>query len=148
MTKTATGGCLCGAVRFTATYDKIGVGLCHCGMCRRWTGAPMFGVHLDGAITFDTDDTLTWYKSSDWAERGFCATCGTSLFYRLTVGDGMVVPASGAFDDQTIFSGLRREIFTDEKPAYYNFAGDHDCLTGAEFMAWMSSGHAAEGQGE
>ena len=38
MTVSLTGGCLCGAVRFTAEADDDGIVACHCTMCRRWSG--------------------------------------------------------------------------------------------------------------
>ena len=37
----ATGGCLCGAVRYEATGDPIVTGYCHCADCRRNSGAPV-----------------------------------------------------------------------------------------------------------
>ena len=33
-----TGGCLCGAVRYTAGAEALGNAACHCGMCRSWSG--------------------------------------------------------------------------------------------------------------
>ena len=36
-------------------------------------------------ITWSGADNLATYTSSDWAERGFCKICGSSLFWRLTV---------------------------------------------------------------
>ena len=46
----------------------------------------------------------------------------------------MYIVSTGAFDDGEQFS-LTGEIFVDEKPSGYNFAGDHPRLTGEEFMA-------------
>ena len=36
----ATGGCLCGAVRYRVTGSPQSTSLCHCFSCRRSTGAP------------------------------------------------------------------------------------------------------------
>ena len=49
-----SGGCLCGAVRFTATDVPTEASVCHCEMCRRWSGGPGFaviaeGLHFEGA---------------------------------------------------------------------------------------------------
>ena len=64
---------------------------------------------------------------------GFCNECGSSLFYRMPE-TGMTVMALGAFNDQNLFE-LTGEIFVDQKPSGYDFAGDHERLTEAEFMA-------------
>jgi hypothetical protein len=76
----ATGGCQCGAVRYRVTGPLGSAGICHCRMCQRAAGnifAPLVtarGVEWQG--------TPTRWASSDIAERGFCARCGTPLFMR------------------------------------------------------------------
>jgi hypothetical protein len=104
-------------------------------MCRRWTGSAFIGVdYRDGGIKFEKNDSLKWFNSSDWAERGFCTNCGSSLFYRLKDNDSFLAISAGTLD---LPSGLKleKEIFIDEKPDYYDFAGDQKKLTGAEFFA-------------
>ncbi len=130
-----TGKCLCGAVTFTAEAVEQHVHACHCSMCRHWTGGPMQAARVDG-VTYGGEEHINTYPSSEWAERGFCTRCGSSLFYRMPE-TGMTVMAIGAFDDQDQFD-LAGEIYVDEKPSGYDFAGDHERLTGAEFMASMS----------
>ena len=79
---TRTGGCMCGAVRYEASGDPEHHALCHCGDCRRWSGAPMSGwiAFKDSAVAI-TGAPLT-YASSEHGRREFCGTCGTGLFYR------------------------------------------------------------------
>ena len=127
-----TGGCLCGGVRFSARGIETHHHACHCGMCRRWSGGPVLAAEVDG-LTFDGVDNLARYESSDWAERGFCRNCGSSLFYHLKP-QGLYMVCVGAFDDPTGFQ-LTSEIFIDHKPAGYAFAGDHPRLTEAETLA-------------
>lgn len=137
--KTVTGGCLCGGVRYSIAERPIKSSVCHCDMCRRWTGGPMMALHTEAPITLDRDETLAWYDSSDWAARGFCNRCGTSLFYRLKqVPDDLVVGA-GSLDDPTAVDGIENHIFIDEKPAYYDFADGSPRLTGAEVIALFSA---------
>lgn len=140
-----TGRCLCGAVTFEAEVEGTGHGACHCGMCRRWCGgAPLFTVHA-ADVTFGGGDGVTRYASSEWAERGFCAACGTALFYFFKPM-GLYAMAAGAFDDAATFA-LGEEIFIDEKPDGYALAGDHPRLTGAEVAAKYAVSAAGDGLG-
>ena len=131
---TATGKCLCGAVTFTAEEVATQVHACHCSMCRAWSGSPLLAVQV-GKIEFQGD--VSRYDSSEWAERGFCSRCGSNLFYRLKEADQYIV-STGVFDDQSGFE-LVGEIYIDEKPPGYGFAGEHPRQTGAEFMASMGN---------
>ena len=81
-------------------------------------------------VTFASTDALARYASSDWAERGFCKTCGTNLFYFLKPTQSYFMSV-GTFDDPAPFR-LTREIFIDRKPDGYAFAGDHPRWTEAE----------------
>ena len=100
MSTEVTGGCQCGAVRFRVTGGLGGAGMCHCRMCQRATGnafAPLVtarGVEWEG-------EPARW-ASSDIADRGFCAKCGTPLFYAphdLKDGVEMMI---GALDDPNL----------------------------------------------
>jgi hypothetical protein len=128
------GHCLCGAITITAKHAASHVDACHCRTCRRWGGGT--DVVIDGA------DRMTVYGSSEWAERAFCRDCGSHLFYRLKeTGEHMV--CAGLFDEATDKDAgltLRRQVFIDEKPAYYSFAGDSEKLTGAELFARVAAG--------
>jgi len=128
----ATGKCLCGAVTFEANEVDAHIHSCHCSMCRNWSGGPLLAANA-GSVTFKGEDSIGRYDSSPWAERGFCRQCGSNLFYKLKEADGYVL-CMGAFEDQAPFE-LVGEIYIDEKPAGYDFAGDHPRQTGEEFMA-------------
>jgi len=133
----ASGKCLCGAVSFAAENVASHFHSCHCAMCRRWCGAPMMATHAE-QIRFTGQEHLRRYDSSSWAERGFCARCGSNLFYRVKEQDLYFV-ATGVFDEQSQFQ-LNGEIYIEQKPCGYDFAGDHVRQTGAEFLASMSQG--------
>lgn len=132
---TATGKCLCGKVTFTAENVDTHVHACHCSMCRHWSGGPLLAAQA-GSVTFQGGEAIRRYDSSPWAERGFCAECGSSLFYRLKEADTYIL-CTGAFDDQSVFE-LAGEIYIDEKPPGYAFAGEHPRQTGEEFMASLA----------
>ncbi len=94
-----TGGCLCGAVRYRATADPIRAVNCHCGMCRRASGAAFLTfVHFAGASFTWTAGEPTRYRSSPEAERGFCARCGSTLTMHEAVLDDRVQVALGSLD--------------------------------------------------
>lgn len=131
--KAKSGGCLCGAVRFAATPADSGVGACHCSMCRRWSAGPFLVRDCGTTLKIADESKLGVYRSSEWAERAFCKTCGTPLYYRL-IDKGMYFVSAEAFDDVTDVT-FTSQIFIEEKPAYYEFANKTHNLTGAEVFA-------------
>ncbi len=126
------GSCLCGAVAVSAP-DQTEVAACHCGMCRRWGGGPLLAVHCGHDVHISGTEQVTVFKSSEWAERGFCSRCGTHLFYRVVQGNEYIVPV-GLFGDAMPFE-FKEQIFTDHKPGYYEFANRTAQLTEAEVFA-------------
>ena len=84
-------------------------------------------------IRFDGEENISLFGSSAWAERGFCGQCGTHLFYRIKENQQHIVPI-GLFDSDAnlVFD---RQVFVDEKPAYYDFANKTSDMTGAEVFA-------------
>ncbi|MBT8472342.1 MAG: GFA family protein [Marinicaulis sp.] len=132
-----SGKCLCGAVNFSVTPkaqdDGMHVDACHCEMCRRTVGGPLMAVALEGAPKIEDENALGVYASSDWAERLFCKSCGSNLFYRLKDGSMHTVNA-GALDDLSD-AKLTVEIFIDKKPSYYSFAEKTKQMTGEEVFA-------------
>ncbi|WP_306226176.1 GFA family protein [Bosea beijingensis] len=131
--KKLSGGCLCGAVRFTAVPKKAEMDACHCGMCQRWSGGVFMAVSC-GEVAVEDESELGTYPSSEWAMRQFCKRCGSSLFWRLREGGDHVAVSFQSFDDKNSFIFLE-EIFIDAKPALYDFAGERPRLTGAEVLA-------------
>lgn len=128
-----TGHCLCGAVKITLPEGQKDVGVCHCGMCRRWSGGPTLAIEAGKAVKIEGREHVGTYRSSDWAERAFCKVCGCNLYYRLVEADSYVVMA-GLLEDQSDLS-LSSQIFIDEKPAFYSFANETTTMTGAEVFA-------------
>ncbi|TBW58906.1 GFA family protein [Marinobacter halodurans] len=125
------GQCLCGAVTIeTSRRERVDV--CHCGMCRRWSGGPMLAVHCGPDVRITGLDSVTVYTSSDWAERGFCSRCGTHLFYKFK-GSGQYAMPAGFFQAGADFA-MGSQIFIDRKPGYYDFANQTPMLTETEVM--------------
>lgn len=128
----ASGGCLCGAVRFEAIGVHRHFHACRCRMCQRWGGGPGFAVETQ-AVRFEDETMLERFDSSDWAQRGFCRRCGSNLFYFLKP-TGQHMLQVGTFDDPTPFS-MDAEIFVDNPGPDVRFAGDHPRQTAAEVIA-------------
>lgn len=132
----ATGTCLCGAVRYTARLENRNVSACHCGMCRQWSGGPLFAI-FSGTIEIADKSNLGVYQSSEWAERAFCKKCGTPLYYHLLGKDFYEISAE-TLDDKSNLN-FDTQIFVDDKPGYYDFANKTKNLTGAEIIAAIQS---------
>ena len=79
----ATGKCMCGAIAFEFMADTHNVTACHCGQCRNWSGHfwASLNAPFDSLKIKKGEDQLGWFKSSDYARRGFCKTCGSALFW-------------------------------------------------------------------
>jgi hypothetical protein len=78
-----TGGCLCGAVRYACVAQPCDVHYCHCRLCQKAFGNvfAVFGSLPTAALSF-TQGRLQLFRSTPYAERGFCGTCGTPLTFR------------------------------------------------------------------
>lgn len=89
--KSTTGGCMCGAVRYEAIGEPFAVGYCHCRSCRHHTGAPVAAL-----VAFERDRVKftkadrSIYNSSPGVERGFCDQCGTPLSWEGKAWDGLL----------------------------------------------------------
>lgn len=115
------GRCDCGAVCFEVAAIREAVTVCHCGQCRRTSGHLWASTHAAyDQLVFTNDQGLTWYKSSEFAKRGFCKNCGSSLFFRVNDEDGVGI-AAGCLDLPT---GLQvaKHIFVKDKGDYYKIA--------------------------
>jgi hypothetical protein len=117
---------MCGAVRIEVTGDLKPPDACHCTQCRKFSGH--FGVGADvprAACTIIGEENVTWYQSSPKVRRGFCKTCGCSLFFdpidRQKVD--WIGVSMGAFDDPTN-THIAIHIFTAEKGDYYEIPAD------------------------
>jgi hypothetical protein len=130
------GQCLCGAVRFSAHVAKREIGVCHCSMCRRWSGGVFMGVECED-VSVENENALGIYSSSEWGERCFCKTCGSTLFWRSKDGSHTAVSVQ-AFENPASFS-LVSQIYIDEKPDCYSFSQATQNMTGAEFIAMITS---------
>lgn len=86
------GGCLCGAVRYEAQALLHNTYYCHCRTCQRASGAPAeASVPVKPGSLHFTGTEPRYFRSSPFAERGFCSNCGSRLMYRMLSGDYFTV---------------------------------------------------------
>ncbi len=115
---TVTGGCQCGAVRYRATALLDNAHICHCRMCQKAVGGPF------AALVAAPDDAMEWtrgapavFASSEHVERGFCASCGTPLFYH-GLTSGRTNLTIGSLDDPSAFPPLS-QMGTESRVAWF-----------------------------
>jgi hypothetical protein len=128
----ATGGCLCGAVRYEVRGSLRNIIECHCSTCRRFhghTGAYTSARRDDLALV--RSDGLTWFRSTTdetpGVHRGFCRTCGASLFWDPRGSGETIAIAAGSLDDA---GGLRTigHVWVSQKAGYYEITDGLPCF--------------------
>jgi hypothetical protein len=117
------GSCLCGAVRFEVAGELPAPDACHCSQCRKHSGHYFVSTDVPrAALTIHGADKVGWFHSSEKVRRGFCSTCGSSLFWDPVRRDVIGV-AMGAFERPT---GTRVAIHVHvaDKGDYYEITDD------------------------
>ena len=101
------GGCLCGAVRYEVRGPIRGVLVCNCVECRRWCGQAWAATAARReAFAVTSDAALRWIASPESdanARRGFCADCGSCLFWDAPGFEAVAISA-GSLDDPAVLS--------------------------------------------
>jgi hypothetical protein len=122
----ASGRCLCGAISYRVQGPLRDVLICHCEECRRWHGhaSATTAVAREDLVLLD-ERALRWIRSprSDaGARRGFCAACGSSLFWDAP-GHRTISIAAGTLDAPT---GLHAAShwFVSQAGDYYELPSD------------------------
>ncbi|MDF1607411.1 GFA family protein [Hoeflea sp. YIM 152468] len=116
-----TGKCNCGAVSFRTRGPLREVVACHCSQCRRQSGLYFAATNVaDERIEIEGAANITWYQASEFARRGFCATCGSALFWKHQA-DPHISVLAGAFDQPTGLT-LTKHIFCADKGDFYQIA--------------------------
>jgi hypothetical protein len=121
-----TGGCLCGAVRYEVRGTLRDVLICHCEECRRWHG------HFSASTAARREDLvlleqrgLRWIdspRSVAHARRGFCAECGSSLFWDAPARATVSI-AAGTLDGTTHLKTIAH-WYVSQAGDYYDLPDD------------------------
>ena len=122
-----SGGCLCGAVRYTAEAEAASATVCHCRDCQKFTGSvfaalvrvPKEAMTIEGALkTFSSIG-----GSGNPILRHFCAECGSSIAEESAMRPDTIVLNVGTFDDPTV-AKPGREIFRDDAVPWVEVHGE------------------------
>lgn len=116
-----TGKCECGAVAYQSEGPWRDIIACHCTQCRRLTGHYWAATAVPAeSLELTHDEGLAWRRSSDFARRGFCNSCGSAMFYQHDEKDYIAIGA-GTLDGPT---GLKmvEEVFAADKGDYYQLS--------------------------
>jgi hypothetical protein len=98
-----TGGCQCGAVRYTLSAAPLQVYVCHCRECQRQS-ASAFGISVIAsrvAFTVTQGEPRRWSRSTDSGNTlhcQFCPLCGSRVWHGSDTGDTVSIKG-GTFDE-------------------------------------------------
>ena len=116
-----TGGCLCGAVRFTASEPPISARVCWCRLCQRLGagGATVNAAFKTSAVTIEgaLADYASAAESGNRMHRRFCPKCGTHLFSEAEVRPHLIFIRAGALDDPELVKPVAT-IWTSSAPSW------------------------------
>lgn len=115
------GTCLCGGVSFEVEGAlERPPEACHCTQCRKQSSHFFVSANVRReTLTIHGADKVTWYRSSEKVQRGFCSVCGSPLFWNPMIeGYDFIAVAMGAFDSAT-GTRLAKHIFVGDKGDYY-----------------------------
>ena len=114
-----TGSCLCGAVKFEVEGELGPPDACHCSQCRKVSGHYWASTDVPRtALTIHGEFNVAWFRSSEKVQRGFCSTCGATLFWDPIQKEKIGI-SMGAFDSPT-GTRLAMHIFVADKGDYYD----------------------------
>ena len=97
-----TGGCRCGAVRFSLNAEPVAVRACWCRDCQYWgAGAATVNAVFRKAALSVQGDVRAYESLADSGavmHRSFCPVCGTPLFSESSGRPDAIVVRAGALD--------------------------------------------------
>ncbi len=129
--KNVRGHCVCGAVEIILKEYGNFVYTCHCDTCRRQNSGSVMSVDAgpkENVAFVLGEEKITIYHDEE-VERGFCSVCGSNLFWHNPEKNHYCMNAE-LFDDIIENASFELELFYDEKPNYFSFAGSRKKLNG------------------
>ena len=110
--------CLCKGINMNIKSEFRPIINCHCIQCTKTHGNfAAYTSILEENIVFKSKKTLKWYNSSIKAKRGFCNSCGASVFFK-RLGSKAVSISAGLFKNPTNLKTIKH-IYVHNKRDYY-----------------------------
>lgn len=135
MNTAVTGGCQCGAVRYRVEGGLTNPHICHCRMCQKAAGnyfMPLAGAQREKVVV--TRGAPGWFHSSDVVRRGFCAACGTPLFFDPVTSSEMLVTL-GSLDDPSHYRPVSEDSVESRVGFLAQWPGVNQKVTEDDFSA-------------
>ena len=118
---TRTGGCRCGAIRYTLSAEPIATRLCWCRDCQYWAlGNAAVNIKVPRAAAAVGGTPRRRESTAHSANRmapAFCPDCGTQLFSESSGNPLNMVIRVGTLDDATGIAPTA-VIWTDSAPGW------------------------------
>ena len=128
-----SGGCQCGAIRYRVEGEFSDPHLCHCRMCQKAAGnyfMPLAGALRENVVI--TRGEPGWFRSSDVVRRGFCAKCGTPLFFD-PLDRGHLLVTLGSLDDPSRYKPVSEDSVESRVPFVAEWVGLRQKVTEDDF---------------
>ncbi len=121
MSDQLTGGCHCGAVRYTLSSAPFWGGHCQCTNCQKFSGTAHASNLVAAKDDFEVSGNLTAYAykadSGNDMVRYSCPTCATPIYGTSSGNPKGVVIRAGSLDDPAGFEA-KGVLFTDSALAW------------------------------
>jgi hypothetical protein len=129
--KSLTGSCLCGAVRFEVAPPFSAFRYCHCSRCQKASGS------AHAANAFAPESQFKWIAGEAMVKRfdlpgakrfsvWFCPHCGSRTPHKMRDRDDFLIPAG--LLDQKIEQRPENSIFWGSRASWYVEPSEKPCL--------------------
>jgi hypothetical protein len=133
MSETREGGCLCGAVRYSAAWPPLATVVCHCRDCQKQAGSALSVVAVLPRDSLTVSGELTTYQgqgsSGQAVYRKFCGRCGSPVVTDTPEAEaqGIIFIKAGTLDD-TADLAPTLHYWKRSAQHWFPFPADVDCL--------------------
>ena len=109
MSAAYTGGCACGAVRYSTAHSPVFQNHCQCRTCQRRSGTGhgswlTFPARADLSLTGKVTEWQVAGDSGNLKMHGFCPVCGTPVTLRFAAMPDLVAVPAGSLDEPERFA--------------------------------------------